>query len=158
MPVDHVHDSDTDSVSNHHIDPASTDTSSVQREPTSPAVTSSRPQVASHTQFEALAENNPARTPAQDNTGLRLNADSTSLNAFKQRRGSSTAAPAQHGAEHMSHSTARVDDAMGDRMEKMMALEARMANRQIDLKMLEMGLDFAKQLAGAVAKQAEPIR
>ena len=153
MTVDNV----TDNVNSHHIDPASTDT--VHHEPTTSTPTpSSRPQVTQHSQFEALAENNPPRPQAQDNTGLRLNADSAKLAAFKNGRGAKPMDHMQQMSENGVNVAGSADNMMDSHMEKMLAFELNMGNRQMFVTMVNSGLEFVKHLTGQVAKQSEPIR
>ncbi|HTH73835.1 MAG TPA: hypothetical protein VL635_05460 [Trinickia sp.] len=151
MPVDNVNEPN----SHHHIDSTSLDDASIHHEPTTPVVPSSRPQVTPHTQFEALADGPPSRPPVQDNTGVRLNADSSKLNAFRQRLSSP---PPDHAPNDGSNAPGMAHDAMRARMHEMMWFEQGMTGMQIEQKMFVSALEFEKQLAADVAKLSEPIR
>lgn len=151
MPVDNVNEPD----SHHHIDSANIDDVSTHHEPTTPVVTPTRPQATPHTQFEALADGPPSRPPVQDNTGLRLNADSSKLNAFRQRVGSQ---PTGQAPDDGVKTAGMTHTAMNDQMHEMMWFQQGMASMQIREKMFVSTLEFEKQLAGDMAKLSEPIR
>lgn len=152
MPVDHINETN----SHHQIDSPSIDNASIHHEPTTPVVTPSRPQVTQqHTQFEALAEGPQSRPPVQDNTGVRLNADSSKLNAFRQRLGNP---PAGHAPDGGVATAGMAHGAMNDQMHQMMWFQQGMASMQMQEKMFVSTLEFEKQLAGDMAELAKPIR
>ncbi|WP_206956709.1 hypothetical protein [Trinickia acidisoli] len=146
-----------DNISTNPFESAPLETENAHQETTAP-VSQEKPSFPSSNPFAELINKEESRTPIQDTTGLRLNANMSKLNAFKQSRGEQLIGQSGRVGDEGVHMAGEANHVMDNKMERMMQMQEDAAERQMTLKMFETSLEFQKDLVGGVARMSQKIQ